>query len=271
MAFREPQTQFVLCSNPLVDLGQARGRLHRCASQNHRGSAISVDIAQIGRGAGTDNDRIQTGRCLAMNLAQSLLFALKDHGVRQIFGIPGDFVLPFFKVIEDSAILPLYTLSHEPAVGFAADAAARISAAPGVAVVTYGAGALNMVNAVAGAYAEKSPLVVISGGPGEESRAAAGCCTTRQNNSTRNCRYIGRSPATRRGWTMPRARQPTSRACWRVACARRGRFISRCRATCRMWPANRSLPRRPHRWMGKRSPRALPRFWLALPQRRGRC
>ena len=101
-----------------------------------------------------------------MNLAQSLLYALKDHGARQIFGIPGDFVLPFFKVIEESSILPLYTLSHEPAVGFAADAAARISGVPGVAAVTYGAGALNLVNAVAGAYAEKSPVVVISGGPG---------------------------------------------------------------------------------------------------------
>ena len=101
-----------------------------------------------------------------MNLAESLLHALKDHGARQIFGIPGDFALPFFKVVEESAILPLYTLSHEPALGFAADAAARISMAPGVAAVTYGAGALNMVNAVAGAYAEKSPLVVISGSPG---------------------------------------------------------------------------------------------------------
>ena len=101
-----------------------------------------------------------------MNLAESLLFALKGHGARQIFGIPGDFVLPFFKVIEESSILPLYTLSHEPSIGFAADAAARISCVPGVAAVTYGAGALNMVNAVAGAYAEKSPLVVISGGPG---------------------------------------------------------------------------------------------------------
>jgi indolepyruvate decarboxylase len=101
-----------------------------------------------------------------MNLAQSLLTALKDHGACQVFGIPGDFVLQFFKVIEESAILPLYTLSHEPSVGFAADAAARASAVPGVAAVTYGAGALNMVNPVAAAYAEKSPLVVISGAPG---------------------------------------------------------------------------------------------------------
>ncbi len=107
-----------------------------------------------------------------MNLAESLLTALRDHGARQVFGIPGDFVLQFFKVVEESGILPLHTLSHEPSVGFAADAAARISCAPGVAAVTYGAGALNMVNPVAAAYAEKSPLVVISGAPGSnESRA----------------------------------------------------------------------------------------------------
>jgi indolepyruvate decarboxylase len=107
-----------------------------------------------------------------MNLTESLLLALKAHGARQIFGIPGDFALPFFKIIEESQILPLYTLSHEPGVGFAADAAARILGGLGVAAVTYGAGALNMVNPVAAAYAEKSPLVVLSGGPGKnESKA----------------------------------------------------------------------------------------------------
>ncbi len=101
-----------------------------------------------------------------MNLSQVLLHALKAHGAEEIFGIPGDFALPFFKVIEESGILPLYTLSHEPAVGFAADAAARAHSALGVAAVTYGAGALNMVNPVAAAFAEKSPVVVISGAPG---------------------------------------------------------------------------------------------------------
>ncbi len=101
-----------------------------------------------------------------MNLTEALLHALKANGARQIFGIPGDFALPYFRIIEETQILPLYTLSHEPAVGFAADAAARIHGCIGVAAVTYGAGALNMVNAVAAAYAEKSPVVVISGGPG---------------------------------------------------------------------------------------------------------
>ena len=107
-----------------------------------------------------------------MNLVESLLLALRAHGARQIFGIPGDFALPYFRIIEESKILPLFTLSHEPAVGFAADASARISCGLGVAAVTYGAGALNMVNAVAAAFAEKSPLVVLSGGPGKgESRS----------------------------------------------------------------------------------------------------
>ncbi len=102
-----------------------------------------------------------------MNITESLLYALKAHGATRVFGIPGDFALPFFRIIESSAILPLHTLSHEPSLGFAADAAGRANCALGVAAVTYGAGALNLVNAVASAYAEKSPLVVLSGGPGK--------------------------------------------------------------------------------------------------------
>jgi indolepyruvate decarboxylase len=101
-----------------------------------------------------------------MELGESLLTTLERAGVKEIFGIPGDFVLPLFKVIEERCPLPLYTLCHEPAVGFAADGASRWHGNLTAAVVTYGAGALNMVNPVAAAYAEKSPVVVISGGPG---------------------------------------------------------------------------------------------------------
>ncbi|UJF24220.1 indolepyruvate/phenylpyruvate decarboxylase [Suttonella sp. R2A3] len=102
-----------------------------------------------------------------MTLAEVLLDALKARGVAEIFGIPGDFALPLFKAIEESQILPCYYLSHEPAVGFAADAAARMRCAPSVAAVTYGAGGFNMVNPIAAAYAEKSPVIVLSGGPGD--------------------------------------------------------------------------------------------------------
>lgn len=106
------------------------------------------------------------------SISEVLLKALKAEGATEVFGIPGDFALPFFKVIEETKILPLYTFSHEPAVGFAADASARFRSKISVAAITYGAGALNMVNAVAASYAEKCPVVVISGSPGEgESRA----------------------------------------------------------------------------------------------------
>src|SRR5262249_5504561 len=105
-------------------------------------------------------------------LAAVLLRGLKEHGAREIFGIPGDFVLPLYKVIEESGILPHYQLSHEPGVGFAADAAARYNGGLGVAAVTYRAGGVNLVNAVAGAYAERSPVVVIAGAPGARERAS---------------------------------------------------------------------------------------------------
>jgi indolepyruvate decarboxylase len=105
------------------------------------------------------------------SLATVLLRALKAHGAREIFGLPGDFVLPLYRVIERSRILPHFELSHEPAVGFAADAAARFQEGGlGVAVVTYGAGAFNLVNPIAGAYAERSPVVVIAGAPGARER-----------------------------------------------------------------------------------------------------
>jgi indolepyruvate decarboxylase len=47
-----------------------------------------------------------------VNVAHALLRGLKAYGAGEIFGIPGDFALPFFKVAEESRILPLYTLSH---------------------------------------------------------------------------------------------------------------------------------------------------------------
>jgi indolepyruvate decarboxylase len=101
-----------------------------------------------------------------MKLCDFLFDLLYRHGVRQVFGIPGDFVLNVYQALERYGKFQLVTFSHEPAVGFAADASARITNGLGVCCVTYGAGGLNMVNAVACAYAEKSPVVVISGGPG---------------------------------------------------------------------------------------------------------
>ncbi|MGP9801485.1 thiamine pyrophosphate-binding protein [Rheinheimera sp. NSM] len=102
-----------------------------------------------------------------MLLVDALLHELELFGVKQLFGIPGDFVLPLFEQLQQRSSLPLYYLSHEPSAVFAADAAARISNKPAVVILTYGAGALNAVNAVAQAYVEHVPLLIIAGFPGQ--------------------------------------------------------------------------------------------------------
>ena len=102
----------------------------------------------------------------------TLIEALHAHGTREVFGIPGDFALPLFDALERMPLLRLVTLANEPSLGFAADACARMRSAPSAVAVTYGAGALNVVNPVACAYAEKSPVVVISASPGREARAS---------------------------------------------------------------------------------------------------
>jgi indolepyruvate decarboxylase len=93
---------------------------------------------------------------------------LYSKGARHAFGIPGDFALPTFRWLDQSKI-ELFTLTHEPSVGFAADAYGRVRGL-GVAVVTYCVGGLNLLNAAACAYAEKSPLLIISGGPSPSER-----------------------------------------------------------------------------------------------------
>jgi indolepyruvate decarboxylase len=130
-------------------------------------------------------------------LATSLLQGLKDHGAREIFGIPGDFVLPFFKVIEDSGILPHYTLSHEPGVGFAADAAHATTPVWVWPWSPIGAGAFNLVNAIAGAYAERSPVVVIAGRSGRGRARSGFGFITRPARSTPRWPSTARSPAIR--------------------------------------------------------------------------
>ncbi len=102
-------------------------------------------------------------------LGQYLIDALHEQGVEYTFGVPGDFVIGLYDIFEKDGRIKPIVMTHEPGAGFAADAYAR-GKGLGVAMVTYCVGGLNCVNPVAGAYAEKSPLLVISGGPGISER-----------------------------------------------------------------------------------------------------
>ncbi len=101
-------------------------------------------------------------------LGKYLLDQLGKRGVKHVFGVPGDYVLRFYDVIEQSPLRHIGT-TREDAAGFAADAYARVRGL-GAVCVTYCVGGLNLANPVAGAYAEKSPVVVISGAPGLKER-----------------------------------------------------------------------------------------------------
>src|SRR5438270_4611677 len=97
-----------------------------------------------------------------------LIERLHALGVRHVFGIPGDYVLEFYDLLFKSKLAVINTCDEQGA-GFAADAYARVRGL-GVVCITYCVGGLKVANSVAGAFAEKSPVVVISGAPGMKER-----------------------------------------------------------------------------------------------------
>ncbi|MFL6395575.1 MAG: alpha-keto acid decarboxylase family protein [Nitrososphaeraceae archaeon] len=106
---------------------------------------------------------------LKQSVSSFLIESLYDYGVRHIFGVPGDFVLGFYQQMIQSNKLKVINTCDEQGAAFAADSYARINGL-GAVCVTYCVGGLKVVNATAQAFAEKSPLVVISGAPGIKER-----------------------------------------------------------------------------------------------------
>ena len=104
----------------------------------------------------------------AATIGEYLIERLWAIGVRHIFGIPGDYILGLYKMLEASPI-ELVGVTREDSAGFAADAYARVNGI-GCVAVTYCVGGLSLCNSIAGAYAEKSPVVVLGGSPGMNER-----------------------------------------------------------------------------------------------------
>ncbi len=104
----------------------------------------------------------------SQSIGTYLIQRLYAHGVRHVFGVPGDYVLGFFQQLVESPLQVVNTCDEQGA-GFAADAYARVSGL-GVVCITYCVGGLKVANPTAQAFAEKSPVVVISGAPGTKER-----------------------------------------------------------------------------------------------------
>jgi indolepyruvate decarboxylase len=98
-----------------------------------------------------------------ITVAQYLLTRLKEIGVDHLFGVPGDFVLGFFNQVLKSDLMYVGTC-NELNAAYAADGYARIRGI-GAFSSTYGVGELSAINGVAGSFAERVPVVVITGSP----------------------------------------------------------------------------------------------------------
>ncbi|MBL0225124.1 MAG: alpha-keto acid decarboxylase family protein [Geobacteraceae bacterium] len=107
---------------------------------------------------------------LTCTVSRYLIQRLRDVGINHLFGVPGDYVLDFLDEVISSPIQWVGTC-NELNAGYAADGYARLNGA-GAAVVTYCVGGLSILNAVAGAFAERVPLIVISGAPPARRRNA---------------------------------------------------------------------------------------------------
>jgi acetolactate synthase-1/2/3 large subunit len=92
-----------------------------------------------------------------------LIRALADEGVEYVFGYPGGAVLHIYDAIFQQDKVKHILVRHEQAAGHMADGYARATGRPGVVLVTSGPGATNTVTAIATAYMDSIPMVIISG------------------------------------------------------------------------------------------------------------
>ena len=102
-------------------------------------------------------------------VADYLLTRLKQLNVTEVFQIPGDYVKHFTQTLEDFPGVNAIGCANELDAGYAADAYGRTR---GLAAISlqYGVSTYSALNAIAGAYVERSPVVVISATPGSDAR-----------------------------------------------------------------------------------------------------
>jgi len=95
--------------------------------------------------------------------AEIFIRALKDEGIKHLFGYPGGAVLHIYDALYKQDDVEHILVRHEQGATHAADAYARATGKPGVVLVTSGPGATNCVTGIATAYMDSSPLVVFTG------------------------------------------------------------------------------------------------------------
>lgn len=109
-----------------------------------------------------NKEHTETGR-REMTGAGMVVQALRDNGVRHLFGYPGGAVLPIYDELFQQDDVKHILVRHEQGAGHAAEGYARSTGKPGVMLVTSGPGATNAVTALQDALMDSIPLVCITG------------------------------------------------------------------------------------------------------------
>src|SRR3954471_11651315 len=94
--------------------------------------------------------------------AQALIKSLEMEGVEVMFGLPGGCILPAYDPLLDSSIRHIL-VRHEQGAGHMAEGYAHVTGRPGVAMVTSGPAATNLVTPLCDAYMDSIPMVAITG------------------------------------------------------------------------------------------------------------
>lgn len=104
-----------------------------------------------------------TSKTRQMSGAEIVITALKEQGVEVMFGYPGGAVLPIYDALYTASEIQHVLVRHEQGAGHAAEGYARSTGKAGVALVTSGPGATNMVTPIADAMMDSIPMVVLTG------------------------------------------------------------------------------------------------------------
>lgn len=97
-----------------------------------------------------------------MKISEAMVKCLEAENVKVVFGYPGAAICPFYDALYESSIRHIL-VRQEANGGHAANGYARITGKPGVCIATSGPGATNLITAIATAYADSIPLVIITG------------------------------------------------------------------------------------------------------------
>jgi acetolactate synthase-1/2/3 large subunit len=105
----------------------------------------------------------QAGAPEVLTGSGAILRSLEHLGVKDVFGLPGGAIIPFYDELMASTAIRHILVRHEQGAGHAAEGYASSTNKVGVAIATSGPGATNLVTAIADAYMDSVPVLVITG------------------------------------------------------------------------------------------------------------